>query len=230
MYNENRLGAACALPIVVGVWRQGRKAEGKRIMTQVVQQNMVVSLAYTLKLANGEVVDQADAEEPLLYLHGGGNIIPGLERALVGMEVGDRRDVEVVATEGYGEYDPEDVMEVSQSELPARVPKVIGTVLQIQDQSGNLLEASISQVGTETVTLDFNHPLAGKTLFFNVEVVDIREATADEIVHGHPHGVFGDEMEDDMEDFGGDDFDDDEFDDDDFDDDDDDLPRRSTLN
>jgi FKBP-type peptidyl-prolyl cis-trans isomerase SlyD len=170
------------------------------MMSEVIQDGMVVSLGYTLRLANGEIVDYSEADEPLEYLHGAGNIVPGLERELSGLQLGDVKDVEVSADDGYGAYDPEDVETVERGQLPANLPLELGMVLAIRDSDGNYSEAYVRAIGDREVTLDFNHPLAGQKLFFSVEILGLREASEEELSHGHPHGVDGDEDED-FEDF-----------------------------
>lgn len=186
-------------------------------MPDTIQNNVVVALAYTLKLENGEVVDESDAEDPLEYLHGAGNIIPGLERELSGMRVGEVKRVQVAPSEGYGEYDPEDTEVLPRTEFPTDMPLTAGMVVTLADAEDNYTEAVIREVSAESITLDYNHPLAGKTLFFDVEVLSLREATPEEIAHGHVHGAeydFEDEFDDDDFDFEDDDFEDDAFEDD----------------
>lgn len=189
-----------------------------------IQNGVVVSLTYTLKLSSGEVIDFSETDDPLEYLHGADNIIPGLERELTGLKVGDAKDVEVTAGDGYGEYDPEEVEEVERKLLPRDMELRLGMVLAIRDEEGNLNEAYVRAISADTVTLDFNHPLAGQTLFFHVQVVGVREPTPEEIEHGHPHGVeleedFDDEDFDDELDYEFDFGDDEAFDDDEFEDD-----------
>jgi FKBP-type peptidyl-prolyl cis-trans isomerase SlyD len=190
-------------------------------MANLIQNNKVVSLAYTLKLQNGEVVDSADADDALEYLHGAGNIIPGLEDALAGLQVGDKKDVQIAPEDGYGEYDPEDTQRVPHSMFPKDTKLELGMDLMVSDDQGNVIEAYVKEIGPDHVLLDYNHPLAGESLFFSVEVLDMRDATPEEIEHGHPHGVMGDDEDfyDDEDEF--------EFDDDDYedieDDDEDDL-------
>ncbi len=186
-------------------------------MADVIRDGAVVSLAYTLRLANGEVIDFSEADDPLEYLHGADNIIPGLEKELTGLEVGESKDVEVDPEEGYGVYDPEDVEVIEREMLPKNLPLKLGMVLAISDDEGNLSEAIVREISPKTVTLDFNHPLAGQKLFFSVKVVDVREATEDELAHGHPHSdgehdEFDDEDYEDMLDF--EDFEDEDFEDD----------------
>ncbi len=177
-------------------------------MADMVRDGAVVSLEYELKLANGEVVDYSETDEPLEYLHGAENIIPGLERELLGLQVGDTKDVEIAPSDGYGDYDPEDVEVVERSALPKNIPLQLGMVLAVSDENGDFSEAFVREISPNSVTLDFNHPLAGQRLFFKVKVLGIREATEEELAHGHPHGAHSHE-------------DDDEFDFEDFDDEDD---------
>jgi FKBP-type peptidyl-prolyl cis-trans isomerase SlyD len=191
-------------------------------MADEVKDGAVVSLAYTLRLSNGEIIDYSEANDPLEYLHGAENIIPGLEAQLVGLHVGDERAIELSAEDGYGEYDPDEVEVIERQLLPKNLPPLkLGMVLAISDEDGNFSEAYVREIGQSSVTLDFNHPLAGQRLFFQVEVLGIRPANPEELAHGHPHGVNGHEEDDDefM------DFDDDEFEDDedfeDFEEDDD---------
>ncbi len=176
-----------------------------------VAKNVVVSLEYTLTV-DGEVVDYSNKEEPLEYIQGHDQIIPGLENALNGMAVGESKQVTVVASEAYGEVDQEAIIEVNRSDFPAEVPMEIGTEVQVRNMDGHVLDARIASIGGDKIKLDFNHPLAGKNLQFDVTVVGLRDATEEEIEHGHVHGVMGEDFEDeefDDEDF--DDMDDDEF-------------------
>jgi len=182
-------------------------------MVDEVKEGAVVSLAYTLKLSNGEVIDFSEADDPLEYLHGAENILPGLEQELNGLHVGDEKKVELPPADGYGLYDPEDVEVVERKALPKDLELKLGMVLAITDDEGNLSEAFVREIKPNEVKLDFNHPLAGQRLFFDVQVLGIREATEDEIAHGHPHGVHGHD-DDDFEDF--EDFDDDDEDDEDY--------------
>ncbi len=192
-------------------------------MPETIQDNVVVALAYTLKLENGEIVDEASSEDPLEYLHGANTIIPGLERALTGMRVGERKQVQVAPADGYGDYDPEDVEVVPRHQFPSDAPLEVGMAITLADDNDNYIDAVISALTPESVTLDYNHPLAGKTLFFDVQVLDIREATPEEIEAGHVHGAFFDFADFDEEDFDDEDFEDEDFEDEDFDDEEEDL-------
>lgn len=151
-----------------------------------VQNGLVISINYTLKLDDGEIVDES-AGEPLVYLHGADNIIPGLEQALTGLAVGDRKAVTVSPDDGYGEYEDDAVETIPRAAFPADVELEEGLVLAVRDDSGQVYEAVVAEFDDNEVVLDFNHPLAGENLHFEVEIVDVREATAEELDHGHPH-------------------------------------------
>jgi FKBP-type peptidyl-prolyl cis-trans isomerase SlyD len=144
-------------------------------------------MEYTLKV-DGVVTDASKSGEPLEYVHGAGNIIPGLEREITGMAVGDSKDVMVAAAEGYGEPDETAFMDVPRDQFPEEIPMKVGTELQVQNKAGQPMLARIDQVWDKSVRLNFNHPLAGKDLHFNVKVVGLREATQEEKEHGHVHG------------------------------------------
>lgn len=151
-----------------------------------VQAGRVVSMDYTLHV-DGEKIDSSEGREPLEYLHGAGNIIPGLERELSGMAVGESKEVIVSPADGYGESDPDAYIEVPRSEFPANIPLELGLELQVQDPNGNAMYARIDAITDEVVRLDFNHPLAGKELHFSVKIVGLREPTEEELDHGHVH-------------------------------------------
>ncbi len=151
-----------------------------------VQDGQVVTMEYTLRV-DGEVIDTSEGHEPIEFIQGVGNIIPGLESALYGMKVGDSKDVHVSAKEGYGEEDPAAYVDVPREQFPETIPMEVGVALSVQDGSGNPLHATIHEVGEETVKLNFNHPLAGKELHFSVTIAGLREATAEELEHKHAH-------------------------------------------
>jgi FKBP-type peptidyl-prolyl cis-trans isomerase SlyD len=153
-----------------------------------VADDLVVSMHYTLKLDDGQVVDSSDGGDPLQFLQGFGQIIPGLEKALYGMAVGDSKKVVVAAADGYGEVDPEAFQSVPRAIFPEDLELVEGMGLRMRDQeSGQLIETYVAEVGSAEVLLDFNHPLAGEELTFDVEIADLRSATAEELSHGHVH-------------------------------------------
>lgn len=154
----------------------------------VVAEGVVVNLEYTLQV-NGEVVDSTSFEgrEPIQFLQGFGEIIPGLERALDGMEVGERKRVRLTPVDGYGDIDPEAFEVLSRDEFPSSIPLDIGTEIELRDEEDEILVGSIISMEGEEVTMDFNHPLAGKELEFEIKVVSLRAATKEEIEHGHIH-------------------------------------------
>jgi FKBP-type peptidyl-prolyl cis-trans isomerase SlyD len=150
-----------------------------------VQNGLVVSMEYKLTV-DGEVLDSSDEAGPLLYLAGYGNIIPGLEREMMGMKIGESKEVTVLPADGYGEFDAEAFAEVPRSEVPdANLEK--GMEYHLTDEEGNHHMAFVDDFDDKTVRFDFNHPLAGATLHFNVKVVSLREPTAEELDHGHVH-------------------------------------------
>ena len=162
-----------------------------------VADNIVVSMDYMLTV-DGQVVDSSEDSEPIEFIQGFGNIIPGLEKSLYGMTVDESKTVVVSAKDGYGEIDNDAVVAFPRKEFPEDIPMEIGIELQVQNEDGTLMTAVIREVGKDSVTLDFNHPLAGKELTFQVTITDLREATEEEIEHGHVHG---DDMDDEDFDF-----------------------------
>lgn len=148
----------------------------------------VISIEYTLNDDQGRTLDSSQGHEPLAYLHGAGNIVPGLEKALDGKDVGDSVEVSVTPEEGYGQYDAALVRNVPVRKLPKGTQP--GQRLRLDTSAGPAIFTVISLKG-DYAKLDGNHPLAGKTLHFKVKVVDIRQPTAEELAHGHVHGAGG---------------------------------------
>jgi FKBP-type peptidyl-prolyl cis-trans isomerase SlyD len=148
-----------------------------------------VSIHYTLRDDAGEVLDSSDGREPLTYLHGSGNIVPGLEKALDGKQVGDEVKVKVAPADGYGERDDANVRNVPRRRLPEGKIEP-GMRLRLQTEHGPIVVA-VTAVQGDYVTIDGNHPLAGMTLNFEVKVVEVRDATEEERTHGHVHGPGG---------------------------------------
>ncbi|MCL3882150.1 peptidylprolyl isomerase [Marivita sp. GX14005] len=144
-------------------------------MTQV-KTGDTVSIHYTGTLAGGETFDSSDGREPLEFTVGQGQIIPGLDQAIPGMEVGDKKTVEVPADQAYGKIDPNARQAVPRSEIPAEIPLEPGTQLQMQTPTGQVVPVMVAEVSDSEVTLDANHPLAGKDLTFNIELVEIKAA------------------------------------------------------
>ncbi|RMG99053.1 MAG: peptidylprolyl isomerase [Chloroflexi bacterium] len=153
-----------------------------------VADDMVVGIDYTLRLDDGQVIDSSEGREPLEYLQGHGQIISGLERELYGMKVGDSRQVVVNPADGYGEVDPMQVQLVPLEIFPEDMTLTPGMGLQLRDgRTGELLQAFVVEVRDDGVVLDFNHPLAGQTLHFDVKIASLRKATDEELAHGHAH-------------------------------------------
>ena len=155
-----------------------------------ISNNCVASFHYTLTDSTGKVLDSSEGQEPLSYLHGAGNIIPGLENALVGKAVGDKLNVSVAAAEAYGERDDAMVQQLDSSMFSGIEQIEVGMEFHAETEHG-LQVVTVTGVEGDQVTIDGNHPLAGVDLNFDVEVTDVREATEDEIAHGHAHGAGG---------------------------------------
>jgi FKBP-type peptidyl-prolyl cis-trans isomerase SlyD len=153
-----------------------------------VQENDVVTISYTLTV-DEEVWDSTEGEfmEPIQFLIGQGLLIPGLEQALYGMKIGDRRHIHLDPELAYGEVDEDSIATVRKKDMPPEVPLEEGVELEMSDEEGDVIVGRITQVKGDKVMLDFNHPLAGKTLDFEIEVLERRPATEDEIAHGHVH-------------------------------------------
>ncbi|HET7267879.1 MAG TPA: peptidylprolyl isomerase [Oleiagrimonas sp.] len=153
----------------------------------------VASFHYTLTNEGGDVIDSSrERNEPLAYLHGAGNIVPGLEKAMAGREAGDSFKVEVAPAEGYGPRHEEMMQTVPRSSFQG-VPEVKpGMQFQANGPQGQVI-VTVVEANDEEVKVDGNHPLAGETLHFDVEVTEVREATEEELTHGHVHGAGGEE-------------------------------------
>ncbi len=151
-----------------------------------VENDLVVGMAYTLTV-EGEVIDSSPDDEPLEFLQGKGNIIIGLEREILGMKIGESKDVIVAPVDGYGELEEDAFMEVPSNQFPQNIPVEVGTELQVQNEEGEPAYARIEQIENNLVLLNFNHPLAGKELLFAIKVASIREPSEEELEHGHVH-------------------------------------------
>jgi FKBP-type peptidyl-prolyl cis-trans isomerase SlyD len=155
-----------------------------------ITQDQVVSIHYTLTDDAGEIIDHSAEGEPLAYLHGRGNLIPGLERELTGKSAGDKLRVKISPADGYGTYDAALVQRVPRRALKGVADLRLGMRLQTQTAQG-ARTVTVTQISGGMVTLDGNHPLAGKNLTFEVQVAAVRAATAEELSHGHVHGAGG---------------------------------------
>ncbi len=157
-------------------------------------ENKIGVLAYAVHV-DGEEVAYVDAEDPVEYFHGGGNIVPGLENALEGKEAGDEFDVTVPPEEGYGDYDDEAIMEVSKvdfgyDEVADEIS--VGTEVELMDEDEEIFEGIIKEIHDDVVVVDLNPPHAGKTIRYVGKVLDVREATEEEIEWGFPESLLDD--------------------------------------
>lgn len=152
-----------------------------------IEQNSVVTLHYTLKDNDGKIIDQSD-DDSFLYLHGAMNIIPGLEKALVGKSAGDELSVKISPEEGYGLKEDSRVQEVPKDMFDNADEIKVGVQFHAQGPDGAAIVVTVTEVKDDAVVVDGNHALAGMELNFDVKVVDVRAATEEEIEHGHVHG------------------------------------------
>jgi FKBP-type peptidyl-prolyl cis-trans isomerase SlyD len=151
-----------------------------------VVSGQVVTMEYTLHV-DGEILDSSKENGPLEFLAGYNNIISGLEREMLGMKVGEDKNVVVSPRDGYGEFDSKAFVEMKKNDIPKDIPLEVGVELNMSDKDGHQHYARIDSVANDLVRLDLNHPLAGRELHFNVKVVGLREPTAEELEHGHVH-------------------------------------------
>ena len=157
----------------------------------IISENSAVRLHYTLSDDQVQQLDSSAGQEPLAYLHGAGNIIPGLEKALEGKTAGDKLSVAVSAEEGYGPVQTDLIQDVPRSSFQGIDTIEIGMQFEAQTGQGGSVPVTVIAVTDETVTVDGNHPLAGKGLNFDVTIEDVREASEEELAHGHIHGAGG---------------------------------------
>jgi FKBP-type peptidyl-prolyl cis-trans isomerase SlyD len=155
-----------------------------------IEKNRVVTISYTLRDEQGTVLDSSSGRAPLTYLHGKGNIIPGLEQALAGKAAGDKLEVTVVPEQGYGARDERLVQIVARTKFGEVKSIAPGMQVRASGPQGARL-VTVVRVDPDFVTVDGNHPLAGRTLHFSLEVAEVRKATHEEISHGHAHGAGG---------------------------------------
>ena len=158
---------------------------------EIIADDVVVTIEYTLRNAGGEVLDSSDGDEPLSYLHGYQNIVPGLEAALTGKKKGDVVKIAVPPEEGYGVRDPAAVRELERDAFPPDADLRPGIQFVAELEDGEHMPMWVLAVDDEHVHIDMNHPLAGETLHFEVTVLELRMASPNEVQHGHPHGRDG---------------------------------------
>ena len=155
-----------------------------------IKKDSVVTFNYTLKDDAGEVIDSSSPGEPLAYLHGHGNLVPGLERELEGKNTGEKLTVKVAPADGYGELSKDLIQKVPRRSLKGIAKITVGMRLHAQTDQGTRA-VTVKAVTGDMVTIDGNHPLAGKNLNFDIDLVDVRDATEEELAHGHVHGPGG---------------------------------------
>lgn len=152
----------------------------------------VVSMHYVLTDEAGQELDQSAPGEPLVYLHGKSQIVPGLEKQLEGLSKGDKRErIEVKAADAYGENIPELLRKISRTQFPSDLDIQPGMQFMSQSADGHRRPFTVLSIEGDQVEIDANHPMAGKTLFFKIEVDNVRDATSEELAHGHAHGPGG---------------------------------------
>lgn len=151
-----------------------------------IEKNKVAAIHYTLRNNEGEIIDSSEGRDPLYYLHGAGNLIIGMEEGLEGKGPGEKINIKVSPEKGYGELDPGMVQKVPRSAFGAQEVK---PGMKFSTNQGGVV--TVTEVGLEEITVDANHPLAGVELNFDVEVMEVRNATDEELSHGHVHGPGG---------------------------------------
>ena len=156
-----------------------------------ISEQKVVTMNYEVVDDQGQLIDRSEEDSPLAYIHGTGQLIPGLETALEGRGKGDKVAVEVPPEQGYGERDEEGVQTVARNQFDDSVEIEVGMQFEAQDDDEGHQIVEVTAVDGENITLDTNHPLAGKNLRFDVEILDVRDASAEELSHGHVHGPGG---------------------------------------
>ena len=155
-----------------------------------IQKNKVVAIDYKLTDAKGALIDSSANHGPLYYIQGIGNLIPGLEKELEGKTTGQNIKVTIAAKDGYGERNPSLCQEVPRTQFETAEGLEIGMQFEVETEQGELVVA-VTKIEGDTVTVDGNHPLAGVELHFDVTVKEIRDASAEELAHGHVHGEGG---------------------------------------
>lgn len=152
-----------------------------------VEDNMVVSLSYKVRLDDGQLVDFSE-DEPFQYIHGQGTIIPGLEEALTGMQPGESKQVTIPPERAYGERVEGATQWIPRAAFPTDETLVTGMIFQVESEEGQLVPIFVKEIEKDRVLVDYNHPLAGETLHYAVTIEDVRPATEEELAHGHVHG------------------------------------------
>ncbi|MCF8370624.1 MAG: FKBP-type peptidyl-prolyl cis-trans isomerase [Bacteroidales bacterium] len=160
----------------------------------VIEKNKVVSLTYELRAneKSSEIVEKVNADRPLVFLYGSQNMLPAFEEQLGGLKCGDTFDFMLTAEQGYGPIDERAIVDLGKDIFMSDGQErddllFVGNMIPMRDSNGNRMDGKVIEIGESTVKLDFNHPMAGSSLFFTGEIVDMREATEEEMQHGHIH-------------------------------------------
>ena len=156
-------------------------------MPLLIGENSVVTVNYTLTDDAGKVLDSSDGSKPMVYLHGAGTIVPGLEKALVGKGAGESLKVRVEPSDAYGELIPDGIKTIERSAFEGVDVVEVGMAFDAEAPDGTEQHIVVTKVEDDTVTIDINHPLAGVTLNFDIKILSVREATKEELDHGHSH-------------------------------------------
>jgi len=163
-----------------------------------ITKNTVVSLSYVLKRdnANGEIIEETRAGDPLVFLYGNGQMLPKFEDHLSTLNTGDAFEFTLASADAYGEMDQDAIIDLEKSifMIDGKTDDellTIGNVIPMRDDQGHMLQGTVVSVSDDSVRMDFNHPMAGNTLHFTGKVIDVREASAEELSHGHAHGAGG---------------------------------------
>jgi FKBP-type peptidyl-prolyl cis-trans isomerase SlyD len=157
---------------------------------RTVDADTVVTFHYSLRDSDDAPIESSEGKDPVIYMHGHANIVPGLEQEMAGKKSGEKFTATVAPEHAYGLYDPQAVQRVPIKHLQTQGKLVEGQMVAVNTRSGPR-HARVVKVGHFNVDLDLNHPLAGRTLVFDIEIVDVRAATAEELAHGHAHGPGG---------------------------------------
>jgi len=163
-----------------------------------ITKNTVVSLSYILKRddAKGEIIEETRAGDPLVFLFGNGQMLPKFEEHLSTLKTGDDFEFTLASDDAYGEMDQDAIIDLDKSifEVDGKIDTemiAIGNVIPMRDDQGHMLQGTVVSVGDDLVRMDFNHPMAGNVLHFKGNVIEVREASAEELNHGHVHGAGG---------------------------------------
>jgi FKBP-type peptidyl-prolyl cis-trans isomerase SlyD len=162
-------------------------SSGEYARTMQIERDKVVTFHYTLRNPDGAVLEQSEGKDPIAYLHGYGNIVPGLENAMRGRQAGDAFTAEIAPEHAYGMRDETSVQRIPVKHLIRPGKLAVGQTVAVNTTSG-ARRATLLKVGRFMVDVDLNHPLAGRTLVFDVRILDVRDATPEEIAHRHAHG------------------------------------------